>query len=333
MSRRNNNNNFQMNNNNNKDVQKKANIFESFKYLDDSSDSDNEGTVKEVQEKIQEPEKVSVLINEEPKSLFELKPVTNITEEEGKEMWTKVKSAPKYKPSLKINSEREQNHEHHEHRENHEHREYREHKTFGDKKQFHKKFQEIEQEQYEEKEETTIKPEQAIELEEETEDHEDGSEMKLMNKWYVWTHEIDSKDWSPKSYKIAHTIDTIANFWKFFNNISKLNHWKFNFFIMKENSHPTWEHSSNRNGGTCSFRIDVGQCIDVIEQLSMLVLNESISDENDLNGISFAAKGNWSVIKIWNRDNKNNISNHMPSYLRKIYPSISIKYKENTPEY
>ncbi len=154
-----------------------------------------------------------------------------------------------------------------------------------------------------------------------------------MNKWYVWVHETDSKDWSPKSYKIAHTIDTIANFWKFFNNISKLNHWKYNFFIMKENSHPTWEHSSNRNGGTCSFRIDVGQCIDVIEQLSMLVLNESISDENDLNGISFAAKGNWSVIKIWNRDNKNNISNHMPSYLRKIYPSISIKYKENTPEY
>ncbi len=103
---------------------------------------------------------------------------------------------------------------------------------------------------------------------------------------------------------------------------------------MKANSHPTWEHSTNRNGGTCSIRIDVSQSIDIIEQLAILLVNESLTEEiNDINGISFAAKGNWSVSKIWNRDNKNNISNQMPSYLRKIYPSISIKYKENIPEY
>ena len=59
-----------------------------------------------------------------------------------------------------------------------------------------------------------------------------------------------------------------------------------------------------------------------------------MTDEiNDINGISFAAKGNWCVIKIWNRDYKNNISNQIPPYLRKIYPAISIKYKENIPEY
>ncbi len=163
---------------------------------------------------------------------------------------------------------------------------------------------------------------------------EDIAQYKFQNKWYIWVHEVDSKDWSSKSYKIIHSIETIKDFWEFFNSIGKLNQWKYNFFIMKSNSHPTWEHSTNRNGGTCSVRIDISQSVDIIEQLAILLVNESLTEEiNDINGVSFAAKGSWCVIKIWNRDNKNNISNQMPSYLRKIYPSISIKYKENIPEY
>jgi hypothetical protein len=165
-------------------------------------------------------------------------------------------------------------------------------------------------------------------------ERKDASNLKLQNKWFIWIHEVDSKDWSLKSYKIIHVIETINDFWEFFNNVYKLNQWKYNFFVMKANSHPTWEHSTNRNGGTCSIRIDISQSVDIIEQLAILLVNESLTEEiNDINGVSFAAKGNWCVIKIWNRDNKNNISNQMPSYLRKIYPAISIKYKENIPEY
>jgi hypothetical protein len=158
--------------------------------------------------------------------------------------------------------------------------------------------------------------------------------IKFQNKWYIWVHEVDSKDWSVKSYKIAHVIETMKDFWEFFNSTYKLNQWKYNFFMMKANSHPTWEHSTNRHGGTCSIRIDISQSIDILEQLAILIVNESLTEEiNDINGMSFAAKGNWCVVKIWNRDNKNNISNQMPSYLRKLYPAISIKYKENIPEY
>lgn len=162
----------------------------------------------------------------------------------------------------------------------------------------------------------------------------DGSEYKFQNKWFIWVHETNVKDWSMDSYQIIYTIENISDFWKFVGNMSRLDQLKYNFFIMKSNSHPTWEHSTNRNGGTCSIRIDISQSIDIIEQLLILLVNETLTDEiNDINGVSFTAKNNWSVIKIWNRDNKNNISNQMPSYLRKIYPSISIKYKENIPEY
>jgi len=161
-----------------------------------------------------------------------------------------------------------------------------------------------------------------------------GKEITFQNIWNVWIHENDSKDWSAGSYKIIHKITNMIEFWEFFNNIHKLNQWKYNFFIMKEASHPTWEHVSNRLGGTCSIRIDISYSIDIIEQLSILLANESLTTEiNDINGISFAAKSNWCVIKIWNKNYKNNISTQMPAYLRKIYPSISIKYKENIPEY
>ena len=43
-------------------------------------------------------------------------------------------------------------------------------------------------------------------------DNKDGSEYKFKNVWYVWVHEIESKDWSPQSYKIIYTIDNISNF-------------------------------------------------------------------------------------------------------------------------
>ena len=203
-------------------------------------------------------------------------------------------------------------------------------------KKFTKKTEEEKSDILEESEKVSTKSEEEEIVEEKNNEAlmEDIAQYKFQNKWYIWVHEVDSKDWSNKSYKIIHSIESIKDFWEFFNSIGKLNQWKYNFFIMKSNSHPTWEHSTNRNGGTCSVRIDISQSVDIIEQLAILLVNESLTEEiNDINGVSFAAKGSWCVIKIWNRDNKNNISNQMPSYLRKIYPSISIKYKENIPEY
>lgn len=169
---------------------------------------------------------------------------------------------------------------------------------------------------------------------EEMDEIEESEKFKFENKWNLWIHETETKDWSHSSYKLMYTISNIKEFWDLVSNLHLLDHWKYNFFLMKSNSYPTWEHPTNRHGGTCSMRIDVSQSIELLEQLLLLTVNESLVDElEEINGISFGAKGNWSVVKIWNRDNKNNITSQMPTYLRRIYPSISIKYKENTPEY
>ncbi len=291
----------------------KYSLFSNLTIEDNSSEEEVvEKVIKKEEDKYPEIERNSNVVT--------VKPSNNQSTEDGE--WTSVNSSKKKKKNSKFNS----------------------FPSSGPKKSFNmsKKHKEYDSEDEEQKPKEKFVSKPNIEKEESEEEQNDDIEdanipdgdYKFQNTWYIWVHEVDSKDWSTKSYKIIHIIEKLSDFWEFFNNTHKLNQWKFNFFIMKANSHPTWEHSTNRNGGTCSIRIDVSQSIDIIEQLAILLVNESLTEEiNDINGISFAAKGNWSVSKIWNRDNKNNISNQMPSYLRKIYPSISIKYKENIPEY
>lgn len=162
---------------------------------------------------------------------------------------------------------------------------------------------------------------------------DDGSEYKLEDKWDVWVHLSESSNWSQDSYIKIFTITTIKSFWEFFGNIDKLDIIKYQFFIMRNNSAPTWEHESNRNGGICSLRIIKDRCIEIIEQLSILILNECLSKmPQDINGISFGVRREWGLIKIWNGTRSNDISTQIPGYLMRKY-NMTPKYTENRPEY
>ncbi len=162
---------------------------------------------------------------------------------------------------------------------------------------------------------------------------DDGSEYKFSTKWYIWTHLSESTNWSPESYKHIFTIDSLKTFWEFIGNIDKLDIIKHQFYIMRESSHPTWEHNSNRQGGICSLRVVKDRSLEIIEQLSLLVMNESFSDDPlDINGLSFSAKHNWGVIKIWNKLCTNDVSTQVPIYMIRKYGS-SPRYEKNEPEY
>lgn len=170
-------------------------------------------------------------------------------------------------------------------------------------------------------------------LEQNLDSNDIGDEYKFNNKWTVWAHLIDSTDWTPESYLEAFVINNISNFWQFFNNADRLNYDKYQFYIMRDGSQPQWEHISNRNGGTCSLRINKTKANELIEQLAILVINESFSDcPSDINGLSFGAKQNWCIVKVWNQDKKNDTSTHVPVYITKRY-STQPRYKKNEPEY
>lgn len=162
---------------------------------------------------------------------------------------------------------------------------------------------------------------------------DDGSEYKFNMNWYIWTHLSESTNWSIDSYKHIYTIDSMKSFWEFIGNLDKLDIVKHQFYIMRENSGPTWEHPSNRGGGICSLRLTKDKMIELIEQIAVLIINESFLDNNnEINGFSISAKHMWGVIKIWNKNSNNDICSLFPQYMIKKY-SLSPRYGSNKPEY
>ena len=161
-----------------------------------------------------------------------------------------------------------------------------------------------------------------------------GETTKLANRYTLWSHDIQSKDWTLAGYRKMITIDNASHFWRVINNLDKLGYRSTNLFLMKEGIDPIWEHPSNRDGGTCSFKIDMDRALAVYEDLCVrMVCNSLTPNSDDINGIAFGPKSNYVIIKIWNGDKKNDLSVTLNQEVLNRYKNASIKYKDNTPEY
>jgi hypothetical protein len=77
---------------------------------------------------------------------------------------------------------------------------------------------------------------------------------------------------------------------------------------MKNDITPMWEDEENKNGGCWSFKIQEKEASKLWEELSLYLVSETISKINDdIQGLSICLKkNNHSIIKIWNKDTKNN---------------------------
>lgn len=163
-------------------------------------------------------------------------------------------------------------------------------------------------------------------------------DLKLFTSYTLWCHDTYNKDWSLQSYKKMYTINTVSDFWKVYNNLNKMGYKSNNFFLMKHNIDPIWEHPNNRNGGLCSFKVETEHALSVFENLSMRMLCGMLTDNHpneleDINGVSFSSKNSWTIIKIWNSDKKYDISKMLKKEITNTYKNTSIIYKENAPEY
>lgn len=162
----------------------------------------------------------------------------------------------------------------------------------------------------------------------------DGSTYKLTNGYILWSHAIADQNWDIESYKKLCIIENASDYWKLANNFSKLSYKTYHYFFMKDDTLPIWEHHNNRNGGVCSFRVETVKSFSLWELLSsMMIYGNLTSVPDDINGISFCSKNNWTIIKIWNKHSKNDVSEQLNKLVIERFPHISVKYKPNTPEY
>ena len=133
-------------------------------------------------------------------------------------------------------------------------------------------------------------------------------DTKFENKWTIWYHN-SKDDWTINGYKKFYTIEDIKDYWKLYNNWSKLGTINNkHFFIMKNDITPIWEDKNNKNGGCWSYKINDNASQELWDELSLYLVTESLSSvKNDIVGLSACLKkNNFSVIKIWNKDSKNN---------------------------
>jgi hypothetical protein len=168
--------------------------------------------------------------------------------------------------------------------------------------------------------------------------HNDGRNVLLGDTFNLWIHDVNNiKNWDINSYTNLtkkEPFNTVSDYWKFANNFHKLGIRFNHFFFMRNDVEPTWEHVENRNGGVCSFKIELDKSSNVFTDLcNKMVCGELVEDPHDINGISLSPKNNWTIIKIWNKDKKNDLSKTLCKEIIEKYSELGIRYKVHTPEF
>ena len=166
-----------------------------------------------------------------------------------------------------------------------------------------------------------------------------GENLKFANNWKVYVHNSDSSDWTLKSYDSDFfVIENISDFMQFFSNFSKFNFRQHNMFIMKQKDDgefiiPMWEDPMNRNGSTCSIRVDSQSGVELMQQICILMFNNALtSNPSIINGISYSVKTQYAIIKIW-LSTIENIEKSLPDTILQKYGNYNMRSKPNEPEY
>jgi hypothetical protein len=155
--------------------------------------------------------------------------------------------------------------------------------------------------------------------------------LKFPSTWNVWIHKNSSNGWKITDYNKIYSISSVHDLLSFVNNFNKLNYIELQFFVMKGEILPIWEDEPNRNGGTAvtNIKLPNNNLIKIWEDICLLTINQQIcATPNEINGISFNLKNDMTVIKIWNKDWKNDISRIMSRMLSFNY-GLRFSYRKH----
>lgn len=160
-----------------------------------------------------------------------------------------------------------------------------------------------------------------------------GSEYKFVNKYILWAHSTTKTDWSIDSFDKVTEITNVSEFWRLANNFHKFDYDSQHYFLMKEGVIPLWEHSTNKNGGICSFKSNIEDGVDMFTFLSIMMalgkVTNDANDSSDINGVSMSPHYNFMLVKIWCNNYENKIVEKLNPSIANKYTDISIMYLKN----
>jgi len=133
-------------------------------------------------------------------------------------------------------------------------------------------------------------------------------ELPLENKWTLWLHKKDNRNWGRDSFHKIYDITTVQNFWQVYNNVifdTEL------LFLMKNDIFPLWEDPQNASGGTWSMKIPRQSANEIWTNICLLLIGETMSlDMDHINGISIRPKFSNSIIKLWTNTKLDTFNKH-----------------------
>ena len=155
----------------------------------------------------------------------------------------------------------------------------------------------------------------------------------LPREWCVWIHQ-DKDNWKLSGFKNLYTISTAEDYWQLYNNWEKLGGInQKHYFLMEKDIGPIWEDPENKNGGCWSFKIQENQAQELWDDLSTYLVTENLSLKNKyITGLSICLKkNNYSVVKIWNKNSKENSLSLLNENILKKW-GMDIIYIAHIPE-
>lgn len=155
----------------------------------------------------------------------------------------------------------------------------------------------------------------------------------LNNTWVLWFHSPLDNDWSIDSYKEICEINTIEEFWGLSDELDEKLICNCMFFLMRKGIKPIWEDKENCDGGCWSFKITKKDIYKAWNELSIALLGETVTLSKDkaegITGISLSPKKAFSIIKIWNKNSKENKVDLLSKKIPFIFLNSSIYKAHN----
>ena len=136
--------------------------------------------------------------------------------------------------------------------------------------------------------------------------HDNKRDHKLNTSWTIYVHNIHDKDWTLESYKKVFTINSIEDFWVFFNNFTRFQ--EFNFYMMREDIMPVYEDKANVNGGSYSYIISGKAVKETFIHVLMKMIGELLvntDNHREITGVSLVPKRGTSILKVWLANKEN----------------------------
>jgi len=167
----------------------------------------------------------------------------------------------------------------------------------------------------------------------------------LENPWSFWFDKYPGPGLSVEQYAAAlkklGTVNTIQNFWMWFNNLPQVDQLKPKqcYHLMKDGIRPLWEDVSNLDGGSLSVKIRKEDANYVYQQVVLAVVGEQLSsilnEADDICGITLSVRNNENMLVIWNKAANLMNQKQIESYLTRLLPKARFQivgYKAHKAE-